>query len=619
MGTAAMPSLAEQILDESMPVTAAPVAAAPVTAAPECNGFAPLSVAGIIAHTTFSFQPIVDYATGVVYAHEALLRGFQDLGCSSPTDLLDKVHRAGFLPELEPALLDRALECYKKLLTAKGCKLFFNIDGRDLGRNGDPRLRLAEVSEAQGIPPSQICLELSERHHHTHDDITDHALRDLRRQGFLLALDDFGKGSSELRLLHDLGPDYVKIDRFFLTGIDTDARRKLFVTTVTNLAHVLGVRVIAEGVETEREYKACRDAGCDLIQGFYVAHPFEKKKDARLFYDHIRVPTIGSKRREEEGRIRNELMDLPTVSLDSSMAELLDVFLSNQEISIVPVVDGNNEPRGIIHERDLKAYLYAGGSDEADYEAALDLPIRNFVRSCPITDIDSNADMLLVTFASSLNSDGLIITENFRYAGFLAATSLLKLIHEKRLEEAKDQNPLTRLPGNGAITRFIADTAGKRNLDRHYCYIDFDHFKPFNDTYGYRSGDRAIILFSELMQRHISGNGSFAGHVGGDDFFTAFVEGDQTDIAWQLLTLKRAFKSDVESFYDASHREQGYIEANDRFGSLRRFPLLDCSMSIVTVPQGIIVRPDEILDAIASLKRDAKRSDDGLVVTTLGI
>ncbi|WP_417693722.1 EAL domain-containing protein [Roseibium sp.] len=577
-----------------------------------------LTLKRIVETVTFAFQPIVDYGTGVVYAHEALLRTIEPLGFNTPTDVLDAAFEKGFLPQLEPALLDIALASYNKILTAKGTKLFFNLDGRGLGQDTDPRMEMDAVTQRHGILASQICLELSERHHQTYDDITEHALRDLRRQGFLLALDDFGKGSSELRLLHDLGPDYVKIDRFFLTGIDMDARRKLFVTTVTNLAHVLGVRVIAEGVETEREYKACRDAGCDLIQGFFVAHPFAQKKDARLFYDHIRTPTVGSKRKEEERRIRAELLDLPTIGLDASMSDLLDIFMSDQEISAVPIVDSNREPRGLIHERDLKAYLYAGGSDEDDYKAALDLPIRNFVRSCPITDIDSNADMLLVTFASSLNSDGLIITENFRYAGFLSATSLLKIIHEKRLEEAKDQNPLSRMPGNGAITRFIADSANKRSGDRHYCYFDFDNFKPFNDTYGYRQGDRAIILFSELMQRHLSANGAFTGHVGGDDFFAGFVEGDQTDIAWQMLTLKRAFKTDVESFYDPAHREQGFIEATDRFGGLRQFPLLDCSISIVTAPDGFVTRADEVLEALAKLKREAKKSDDGLVVMTMG-
>ena len=571
----------------------------------------------ILDTVTYAFQPIVDFGTGVVYGYEALIRNHEALGYDGPRDLLRAALSAGVLHKLEPMLLSAALDAYAQLPTAKGTKLFFNLDGRDLGQTGDPRTRLSELVAEKGFSPAQVCLELAEISRANGCDIADHALNELRRAGFMFALDDFGEGFSELRMIHDLAPDYIKIDRFFLNGIDTDARRKLFVTTVANLAHVLGARVIAEGVETEREFKACRDAGCDLVQGFYVARPFLEKREARLFYEHVRVSSIGSSRKQEAKRIRDELQAFPTVSHDVSMSGLLDMFLKDQEINLVPVVDNNHEPRGLVHERDLKAYLYAGGFGEDDYNAALDLPVRNFVRSCPIADIDSNADMLLVTFASSLNSDGIIITENFRYAGFLSATSLLKIIHEKRLEEAQDQNPLTGLPGNAAITRFVREASRACKTPRHFCYFDFDNFKPFNDTYGYRQGDRAIILFSELLQRYISGTGTFRGHIGGDDFFAGFMSGDQTEIAAQLLSLKRAFKSDVESFYNAEHRACGYIEASDRFGSPRLFSLLDCSISVITLEPSVTLHPDQVNAEIAALKRAAKRSDDGLAVKTL--
>lgn len=565
----------------------------------------------------YVLQPVVDIGTGVVYGYEAQIRNCDGDDTRTADELIDESHTQGFLPQLEARLFTRALECFSALKIAQGTKLYFKLDGRDLGEAGDPRMRFAELVTGAGLKVDQICLEFSERHQQTFTDVTHHAINDLRQLGFMIALDDFGRGSSELRLLHDLSPDYVKIDRFFLNGIDCDARRKLFVTTVANLAHVLGARVIAEGVETEPEFKACREAGCDLIQGYFVARPFRKATSARLFYDHVRAPGHGHKRQQEQERIRNELVQLPTIRFDASMNELIDMVVHNQDGSVIPVLNATFEPRGLIHERDLKAYLYTGGADEDDAKAALDFPLRSFVRACPIADIDSNADMLLVTFASSINSDGIIITENFRYAGFLSATSLLKIIHEKRLQEAQDQNPLTRLPGNGAIARFISDMAGNSGHERHLCYLDFDNFKPFNDTYGYRQGDRAIILFSELLQRHISGTGTFRGHIGGDDFFVGFLNCDQTDVAARMLALKRAFRVDVESFYEHEHRERGFIEAQDRFGTTRQFPLLQCSVSILSLTKGMTVSPDTLNDEIMGLKRAAKRSDDGLAVKCL--
>ena len=562
-------------------------------------------------------QPIVDIGTGVVYGYQAQLRG-KDGTASSRETVFDTAAKDGSLAELEARLFENAIDRFGKLRTAEGTKLYFKLDGRGLGQAGDPRMRLEKPVARNGLQNNQICLEFSERHQQSDTDITHHAINDLRQLGFLVALDDFGRGASELRLLHDMSPDYVKIDRFFLKDIDSDPRRKLFVTTVANLAHVLGARVIAEGVETDKEFKACREVGCDLVQGEFIAKPLQKAASVKLFYDHIRGPGTGQKRREEQDRIRNELLQLPTIQFGASMNELMDMVVHNQDGHVIPVLDSNQEPRGLIHERDLKAYLYSGGSGDDDTRAALDIPLRSFVRACPIADIDSNADMLLVTFASSINSDGIIITENFRYAGFLSATSLLKIIHEKRLEEAQDQNPLTRLPGNSAVSRYISEAARTTTQDRHLCYFDFDNFKPFNDTYGYRQGDRAIILFSELLQRHVSGSGTFHGHIGGDDFFAGFLNTDQTDVAARMLSLKRSFRVDVESFYEPEHRELGYIEAQDRFGTTRQFPLLQCSISILSLPKGAMIDLDALNEQINDLKLSAKRSDDGLAVKTLG-
>ena len=212
---------------------------------------------------------IADIGTGVVYGYEAQIRNCKLAGAASADDLIDQAYQNGFLPQLEAGLLRKAINRFKDLKMAQGTKLYFKLDGRDLGQENDPRLQLDQIASEAGLDNNQICLEFSERHQQTFSDLTHHAVNGLRQLGFLIALDDFGRGSSELRLLHDMSPDYVKIDRFFLNGIDSDPRRKLFVTTVANLAHVLGARVIAEGVETEPEFKACREAGCDLIQGAF--------------------------------------------------------------------------------------------------------------------------------------------------------------------------------------------------------------------------------------------------------------------------------------------------------------------------------------------------------------
>ncbi|MEM8700614.1 MAG: EAL domain-containing protein [Pseudomonadota bacterium] len=576
-----------------------------------------LSAEACCKQVDFLLQPIADIGTGVVYGYDAQPQIADRTIVGTYEDLIEIAFKQGFLTELNTLLLEKVLASFKELRIAQGTKLFFKLDGRDLGQQQHPGSTFASKVTAAGLQTHQICLAFSKPYRQTVDDGVELAADDLRDAGFMIALAEFGQASSELRMLHDLSPDYVKIDRFFLANVDSDPRRKLFVTTVANLAHVLGARVIAGGAETEREFKACRDIGCDLVQGAFVAGPIARPASLKLFYDHLRRPEAGLNHRSEQDRIRTELIQLPTINLHASMGELLDMVVHNQEGNAIPVVDDNQEPRGFVHERDLKKYLYSGAHSDEKPQLDLDAAIRPFVRACPIADINSNADMLLVTFASSINSDGIILTENFHYAGFLSATSLLKIIHEKRLQEAQDQNPLSRLPGNSAVTRYIAEAARKGTHERHLCYLDFDNFKPFNDTYGYKQGDRAIILFSELLQRHVSGTGTFHGHVGGDDFFAGFQQMDQTDVAALMLALKRAFRDDVESFYEPAHREQGFMEAQDRFGTTRQFPLLQCSISILSLSRGLTMHPDALNNEISNLKLAAKRSDDGIVVRNL--
>src|SRR3546814_8596416 len=97
-----------------------------------------------------------------------------------------------------------------------------------------------------------------------------------------LALDDFCQGYSRLRLLHEHQPDYVKIDRYFISGISAEPKKRLFLSRIVDVMHVLGICMIAEGVETEAEFRTCKDLGFDLAQGFLV----QDRKSTRLNSSH---------------------------------------------------------------------------------------------------------------------------------------------------------------------------------------------------------------------------------------------------------------------------------------------------------------------------------------------
>jgi EAL domain-containing protein (putative c-di-GMP-specific phosphodiesterase class I) len=98
-------------------------------------------------------------------------------------------------------------------------------------------------------------------------------LADLRDEGFSVSLDDFGTGYSSLAYLKSFAVDVVKIDRSFVTDIATDARDRAIVAAVTSLGHALGLRVLAEGIETEAQRSCLAELGCDLAQGYHFGRP----------------------------------------------------------------------------------------------------------------------------------------------------------------------------------------------------------------------------------------------------------------------------------------------------------------------------------------------------------
>ena len=146
-------------------------------------------------------------------------------------------------------------------------------------------------------------------------------------------------------------------------------------------------------------------------------------------------------------------------------------------------------------------------------------------------------------------------------------------------------------------------------------YFDFNDFKPFNDQFGFRQGDRAIQLFAEMMTKRLGRHATFIGHIGGDDFFAGFRDVDFELVECLVRDLLSDFKSDVADFCPTEARERGYIMARDRSGVRRRFNLLSCSAGVVELPaNSSSLTLDCLADKIGQAKETAKSAEDGMVV-----
>jgi diguanylate cyclase (GGDEF)-like protein len=283
------------------------------------------------------------------------------------------------------------------------------------------------------------------------------------------------------------------------------------------------------------------------------------------------------------------------------------------------VLNANDEPRGILQEYHVKELSYHPFGRDLIKNRLYQKGLAHFVTAAPIADLDTPAEQLLDIFTGMGGNECVILTENLRYAGILSASSLIKIINEKRLKTAEDQNPLTGLPGNRAIRDYLQDKALDGDQTRCLCYFDFDNFKPFNDRYGFHKGDLALSLFASLLRRDFVGEDVFVGHVGGDDFFAGVSGRPAGEVRGVLERLLADFSREVRALYSPEDRLAGEIRGRDRAGRETRFPLMRCSAVVLVVPEGeVIGEAGQISTRIAALKTEAKESGGGLVLSSAG-
>ncbi len=185
---------------------------------------------------------------------------------------------------------------------------------------------------------------------------------------------------------------------------------------------------------------------------------------------------------------------------------------------------------------------------------------------------------------------------------FLARVNL-SIFRSERIVEI---NPLTRLPGNISISREIQERLEK-NKDFAFCYADLDDFKPFNDRYGFSRGDEVIKMTGRLILGIVKAKqpqGSFVGHVGGDDFVFII----DTDLVEEAAAeIIRAFDSLIPGCYDREDSTLGFIESVDRQGKASRFAMIGISIGITETRSHLFSHYGEVTQLAAEMKKFTKQ------------
>jgi diguanylate cyclase (GGDEF)-like protein len=380
---------------------------------------------------------------------------------------------------------------------------------------------------------------------------------------------------------------------------------------------VFDTRLVAEGVETAEELEVIRDLGINYAQGYLLSRPADTlagglNEDTARILSNQQVAVYPALRQVTRGRFSAEklVIEAPPAHPKARNDELVEVFQAHPTLHAMAVVGDDGVPVGLINRRDfMDRYAHP-------YHKELfgKRPCTVFMDPSPITiDKHQGIEQLTAILTSDNQrylSDGFIITDSGRYLGLGTGEQLVRAVTEVRIEAARHANPLTFLPGNVPISEHI-DRLLAAGSTFTACYCDLNHFKPYNDQYGYWRGDEMIRLVASVISSHCNPRRDFVGHVGGDDFVVLFQSDD-----WQprCEAIVREFNERARSMFDEKALERGGIEAEDRHGNPAFFPLTTLAVGAVRIEPGAYLRAEDVASVAAQAKRAAKHHGTGLHV-----
>jgi diguanylate cyclase (GGDEF)-like protein/PAS domain S-box-containing protein len=229
------------------------------------------------------YQPIVDAKTGLVAAHEALVRWqHPERGLVEPAEFIQLAEESGMILKLGEWVLRQACRWGTFIGVERGLPVSVNLSPRQFN---DPKLvhTVAAALRETGLPARLLQLEITETTAMQYTDVTLATLNRLKALGVSIAIDDFGTGYSSLSYLKRFPVDLLKIDRSFTGELPADADQCAIVSAIIALAHALELRVIAEGVESEDQRAFLGSCGCDFIQGYLTGAPLDAVAAAKDF------------------------------------------------------------------------------------------------------------------------------------------------------------------------------------------------------------------------------------------------------------------------------------------------------------------------------------------------
>lgn len=557
------------------------------------------------------YQPIVSLASAEPLGYEALARGPHGSRLATPDALFTQAEESGSLSALERICRAKAVSHLGSISAHQ--KLFINVHARTVCDSGFVGGETLALLRRQGLEPTQVVFELTERHYVANYQAFQATLRHYREQGYQIAVDDVGAGHSGLLTLAEIKPDYIKIDMSLVRGLDHDLARQAVIRALCTVAKNINAKVVAEGIETEAELTTLISLGVDYGQGYFIAKPQNPKPFAsresifainRHQYGHLlgsRFTTLG---------------DLAATGITADETMVVEyakrVLTETKDPLASMTILRNGVPVGLVMRHYLDRIL----------SAKFGVPLFSRHPVCEIMDgapllldcdipLDQALEAALTRSADKLYDDIIVLTKAGHYAGVVPMQRLLNGMARLQIDLAKGANPLTGLPGNVAIEEEIHRRA-RLGQTCSIIYADLDDFKAYNDSYGFEQGDKMIVLLGRLLiyaTKRYGTEGDFIGHIGGDDFVIVTAGAEVDCLAQRIAEL---FSRAVRQCFTPMDRERGAFLGRTREGIEGPMTLTTVSMAIVDcrTQQDYL----ELGKTAAQLKKRAKREPGSAIV-----
>lgn len=287
----------------------------------------------------------------------------------------------------------------------------------------------------------------------------------------------------------------------------------------------------------------------------------------------------------------------------------IDEFVKNNEVDVLFM--SNPSLRSIVVVRDEKpighitrTHFYQKIGTRYGYHLFMGRQNQLIMKENPLI-VDRNAPITEVsTLAMSRPPedlyDDVVVTKNNLYDGLVSIRELLLKLVDTQVAIASFLNPLSSLPGNKLIDEKLEEALQRSQYS--LIYFDLDHFKSYNDTYGFNKGDKILMYLTDILKRHICGVEDFLGHIGGDDFVAILPHYEVAKICQKIID---DFDANIVSFYELE--DLAYVQVANRAGELEPLTCTSLSIAVITNEYQYFESVEQLSNAVTHIKKQCKK------------